>query len=84
MLIFLFILFITINAFNYITTPSNCTYGLLTKGIVLYAYDCYNNPIPGSTIITYNGLESIKAFCNMYQKFPNTCTIAFIPKRMTC
>ena len=61
------------------SNSSNCTYGLLTNGVLMYAKDCSNNPIPGSSVLTNNGQETIKAFCDMWNKYPNACIVIFSP-----
>ena len=65
--------------------PSNCTiYGPLDSGGVSWGLNSSHKQIPGSSAVSKDGLEAIKAFNWTFNTFKETTYVCFSPKRVRC
>ena len=65
--------------------PSNCTtYGPLNLGGVSWGLNSSHKQILGSSSISKDGSEAIKAFNWTFDTFEETTYVCFMPKRIKC
>ena len=59
-----------------------CDYGLLESGVVSWAYTPGVGPIPGSTKVSNNALDTLTNFCSYYINTTDPVYIVFSPNKI--